>query len=360
MTSATVLVLLLLTGADQRSLGEVPPLAAPTKQAPPMTEAERATLNAGIALLNEKKYEEAMAKYREVLTANPDSAGAMYEIALALVQKGDYAQAVDMALKSTQYDTVDLAKGLALIGTAFDMGGEPGQALEVYEKAIAIAPKAGTLHYNKAVTELQALRDPAKALASLKRGAVADPTHVGTQAWLGRLFGSDDLRTPAVMAFSRALILEPASSRTPEHFKLWYSLLLSNVKKDADGKLEVAVNPNKKKTEGDVLQLDIYIALSQIDAASLPQETLPGARLVRLFTSYLNAVTQHDAGQDASTFLWTYYVPYFRQMREKQHIEPFVYHVSQSVGMPGAQEWLADNKSRVDAFLAWDKAFVWP
>ncbi len=359
MRAFVALTFALLGALNQRLPSDVPTLTAPTRQAPAMTEDERAALNAGIALLNEKQYDQAIAKYRTVLAANADSAGAMYEIALALTQKGEYAQAIEMAMKSAQYDTVDLAKCLALIGTAFDLGGEPRKAIEVYERAIAIVPGAGTLHYNKAVAELQSLREPSLALASLKRGAMADPAHATTQQMLGRMFGSDDLRTPAVMAFSRFLILEPASSRTPEVYKLWYSLLFSNLRQTADGKFELAVNPAKKTTEGELLQLDTFIALSQLDTASLPRTTPPGARVVRLFTSYLNAVAGYDAGKDASTFLWTYYVPYFKQMRERDFVEPFVYHVSRSVGMPGAQDWLAENKPRVDAFLAWDKTYAW-
>lgn len=359
MRTLAALVLALTAAAEQRPPADIPTLVPPTKQAPAMTEEERAVLNAGIALLNEKQYDQAIAKYRTVLDANPDSAGAMYEIALALAQKGDYAQAIEIAMKSAQYDTIDLAKCLALIGTVYDLAGEPKKALDLYDRAVAIRPAAGTLHYNKAVAELQGLQDPARALASLKRGAAADPAHATTQQLLGRMFGSDDLRTPAVMAFSRFLILEPQSVRTPEIYKLWYSLLFSNVRQGAEGRLEVAVNPDKKTTEGNLLQLDTFIALSQIAAASMPPETPPGPRLVRLFTSYLNAVSAHDAGADASAFLWTYYVPYFKQLRERDFVEPFVYYVSQGVGMPGVQDWMAANKPRIDAFLAWDKAYTW-
>lgn len=358
MRTLVALVLAFATAAEQRLPAEIPVLAPPTKQAPAMTEEERTVLNAGIALLNEKQYDQAIAKYRTVLAANPDSAGAMYEIALALTQKGEYGQALEMAMKSAQYDTVDLAKCLALIGTVYDLAGEAKKAVDLYDRAIAIVPGAGTLHYNKAVAEL-GLSEPGRALASLKRGAAADPAHATTQQMLGRMFGSDDLRTPAVMAFSRFLILEPASARTPEIFKLWYALLFSNVRQGAEGRLELAVNPDKKTTEGNLVQLDTFIALSQIAAASMPPETPPGPRLVRLFTSYLNAVAAHDPGRDASAFLWTYYMPYFRQLRERDFIEPFVYHVSQGVRMPGAQEWVAANRERVEAFLAWDKAYAW-
>lgn len=359
MRFAALLALALTVGEAQVSLGPVPPLPAPTRDAPPLTEAEKAIINAGIALLDEQKPELAIAKYREVLAANPDSAGAMYEIALALTQKGDYATAVEMAAKSASYRSVDLDKCLALVGTAFDMAGEPKKAIEAYERGLAILPNAGTLHYNKAVAELQGLKDPERAIASLKRGAMADPSHASTHWLLGQLFLSSDLRTPALLALSRFLILEPSTRRGSEGFKTWYTVLYSNVQPGADGKLEIRVNPDKPTREGDVTRLDMFLAMAQIEAASADAGTPPGVRLTAQMKKLLNAYTAHDPGKDADTFLFAYYMPYFKALAAKGFVEPFVYHAARSAGMPGASDWLSAHGADVEAFLAWDKAYVW-
>lgn len=358
MSLPLVLSILALT-AQAATPPPAPVLAPPTKDAAPPTDAEMARFREAIALLSGGKFDQAMAVYRAMLEANPDSPGAMYEMALALHDHGDLRDAIAQATRCTQYRFPELDKCVVLIGTAHEELGEVDRALAVYDAGIAMLPGSGTLHYNKAVTELQGRKDMPAAIRTLKGAALADPRHASTQALLGRVFGADDLRTPALFAFSRFLILEPASPRTREIFQLWYTLLQSNVAKDAEGKLVIAVNRNKKGTEGDLLQLDTYIALSQIDAAGLPPDTPPGARLVRLFTSYLNALTAHDPGKDATTFLWTHYVPYFRELHARKLVEPFVYHVSQSVGMPGAREWLDANPDRTAAFLAWDKAYAW-
>ncbi|MFN7977879.1 MAG: tetratricopeptide repeat protein [Vicinamibacterales bacterium] len=335
------------------------PIPATVKAVAPPSDAEMTILREGVALLNQGKFDEAIATYRKVLAANPDSPGAMYEIALALHEQRDLKGAIAQARLCAQYDFAERDKCLVLLGTAYEEMGEIDQALAIYDAAIAALPTSATLHYNKAVTELQGKKDPERAMRTLKTTARLDPRHAATQSLLGRVFGADDLRTPAVFAFSRFLILEPASPRTGEIFQLWYGLLQTNVTKDADGKLVIAVNRNKKRTEGDLLPLDTYIALSQIDAAGLPAGTPPGARLVQLFTTYLTAVAAHDPGKDANTFLWTYYVPYFRELHARKLVEPFVYHVAQSVGMPGAREWIDANAERTAAFLAWDKDYVW-
>jgi tetratricopeptide (TPR) repeat protein len=344
--------------APQSPALTVPALSAPTRDAPAPTPAETATLREGIAFFDQRRYDEAMAKFREVADANPHNVVAIYEIALVHHARKELQQAIDVAARGTTYRSSSLAQLYSLIGNTLDQAGEPRRAVEVYEKGLEHAPTGGSLAYNLAITYAQSLKDVAAAKAVLKRGARAEPNHAGNHLLLGRLFLVDDLRAPALLALSRFLMLEPGSSRTAEAYKQWYAILNPNL---GPSGTEVRVNPNQKKDEGDLARLDLHIAMSKVTISKTPRPTVIqsiAAQVEMLFGVY--AAEQPMRPGDDDTFLWSYYMPFFRELSRQKHVEPFVYYISQRVNLPGIREWGAANTTRVQAFLDWVRGYAWP
>jgi len=341
----------------------VPPLGPPTRTAPAATPQEVAALREGIALYEQQKLDEAYAKFDAVYKANPDCKMAIYEMALVHYARKEYQQAIDMAAKGADYkdQPASLGQYYSLIGNTLDAAREPRKAVEVFQKGLEVAPSAG-LYYNMAVTQVQSLTDTPAAKASLKSGARLDPAHGGSQLLLGRLFALDGLQTPALFAFSRFLILEPATARTNEAYQLWFRLLNGTLQPPpaSGGAATITVNPDQKKDEGDLLKLDLQISLSKI-AASASAETksqiqLMADQLDMLFQVYAKV----EPGEDKDTFLYTYYMPYFTEMQKLGHVAPFVYYVSQRTNLPGVREWLTVNGDKVGAFLDWSRKYQFP
>src|SRR5688572_2632864 len=98
MTSAILAAALLLAPAPPPNV-DAPVLSAPTKTSATPTAEELAILRTGYSLFQKQEFDEAIAEYQKILSANPASSAAMYEIALALVQKKDFAGAIAMAVK---------------------------------------------------------------------------------------------------------------------------------------------------------------------------------------------------------------------------------------------------------------------
>ena len=81
---------------------QIPELLPPTRQWMPPTPTEAPVLREGIALYDQGKYDEALARFDQVLKGNPDNVVAIYEMAQTLSQKKEYQKAIDLAAKGTQ------------------------------------------------------------------------------------------------------------------------------------------------------------------------------------------------------------------------------------------------------------------
>src|SRR5687768_16052849 len=113
---------------------------------------------------------------------------------------------------------------------------------------------------------------------------------------------SADMQTPAFLAFSRFLIAEPATRRTAEGFQPWYGLLTQSAKVGAEGNARLNVNPNKSNDEGDLLQMDMFFELSQLDPGAMPANAAPAERLTAQVTKLIGVWSRVDPRKDDTKF----------------------------------------------------------
>ena len=158
---------------------QLPEIQPPTRDSAPSTPADVATLRAGDTAYAQGRLDEAIARYEEVLKANPENVFAMNQLADAYFQKKEYQKALDVAVKGIEYRSNTLPLLYTTIGNTLDTTGQPQKAVDVYKKGLALAPNAGSLYYNLGVTTQASLKEPMQARAILKQGAVADPNYPG-------------------------------------------------------------------------------------------------------------------------------------------------------------------------------------
>jgi tetratricopeptide (TPR) repeat protein len=352
------LLLLLFQAA---STVQVPELPAPTRESLPNTPSEFAIINDGNLLYDQGKFDDAIFLYQEVLRLNPNNVYAMHELSLAYGEKHDYQKSVDLALKGMEYRSDILPKFYAVIGNTLDTMGQPQKAVDVYKKGLVLAPNSGILYYNLGVTSTTSLKDPVQGRAVFKQGAFAEPTYPGMHYQLAVSFFRDDLKTPALLAMSRYLVLDPTSSRATSAYNLWRQLLNGNTRPpNQDGRIDIVLNPNQKKDEGNLETLDMDISMSKVVAFKTSEGKSQMQTLVQQVDSLFKMYGTRPAGDDKDKFFWTYYMPYVTEMQQKNFVEPFVYYVSQRTTIPGVREWLTSNPDRVNAFLSWSKNYSWP
>jgi tetratricopeptide (TPR) repeat protein len=358
----TLLPLLLLLFQGQAAPVQVPDLVPPVRVGRPPTPAETPILREGIALYDQQKYDDAIARFQQVLQGNPENVIAMYELAQAYQQKKEFQKAIDLAVTATQYNAPVLPQVYALIGNVLDITGQPQKAVEIYQKGIALnTPNAGTLFLNMGVTQQMALRDVATAKATFKQGALVDPNYPGNHLNLANIYGAQGLKTPVLLAAGRFLLLEPNTQRSQVMYNAWRAMLDSRpTPLPPQGHPYYDYIRSAQQTgEGDQTALDTALVASKAAATATPGKSQIQV-LVDQVDNLFGTYATMEPGADKDTFLWKYYIPYVVELKQKGYVEPFVYLMNQRTTLPGVREWLTANQEKVNIFMLWSRTYKWP
>jgi len=123
-----------LTGRQAVGLQEATtPAATVAATSSDFTEAQR--------LLQQGKFEEALAQLRELETKTPDRKGLAHELGIAYYKKSDYIRAIEYLNKAIAQDPRD-SEATQLLGLSYYLAGKPGDAIPLLEKMQGWFPRA--------------------------------------------------------------------------------------------------------------------------------------------------------------------------------------------------------------------------
>lgn len=321
--------------------------AAPAREPAEMTPAHEALIKEGMSLHDQGAFEEAMARYRQVLTESPTNVIAMFELSYAQLSHEDYDQALETAKQGIAFKSMLLPMFYDMMASALEGKGQPQQAIDVYRQGIAVVPDAPLLYHNMAVTYRERLHDGEGARQALKKAAALAPSHPGIHLFLGKEFQSAGYSTPALLALSTYLTFEPYGPQALDVYTLWRALLREPVQ---------AANA----AEGDFSATDRYVVVSNRAMRAKMDEGATEADALVVQVDALLGTLRRDAAPGAASFTATHYVPFFAALREQGYVETFVYWASQRGPVPGVKEWLGAHQDRVRAFVEWATNYSWP
>ena len=341
--------------------------APPTRAASPSTAAETATIEAGIKLHDAGKFDEAIAKYEEVLKLSPANMTALYELAYSFGANQEYEKSLAAATRGTEYESEELPLFYDLIGGAYDSLGQPQKAIDAYKKGIQIVPDASMLYYNMGVTYLESLKNPDEARRALEKAVALDPKEPEFHLMLAQVFQSNGYATPALLAFSTYLIQAPTGPRALSAYGFWRALLRGGLEIGQPGAPSsaqmrtppAAAQQPAKTDEGDFREFEAAVTRSEqavIAAMDQGAEELPPfvAQVTQLITLLA------ERSPDRSTFAGTYYLPFFAELKAKKFIEPFIYWSIQRAPVSGVREWITTHQNEMREFVTWSRSYEWP
>jgi len=163
--------------------------------------------------------EEAVALFRRALGLNPNYSEARLNLALTLAEMGAYEQAAQEAASVQAKETAEpqrispgvrgkLANAHAELGGKYHALGLYAEAVEEFDKALALCPGYPDIHNRRALS-CRELGRYAEAKASLLRAIEVRPNYVEAHVNLGILYHKLGSISEAVDMLERALQLDP-------------------------------------------------------------------------------------------------------------------------------------------------------
>lgn len=217
MKRTTIICLLILlcvqAGLSQR-------IDKPTLTPKPCTDSQKATIQQGTALHDAKRYDEAIAKYQQVLDENPDCTSALYEISMTYYYMGEKKKAMESAYKGSKYKSDDLPLFYLTMANVLDDMGKSEEAVKIYLDGIkmlednpAMTAHLSSLHYNLGIT-YQKLKKDKEARDEMKKSILINYKYASPNFHLSKMFYQGRYKIPAFLAAARFISIEFNTDRT--------------------------------------------------------------------------------------------------------------------------------------------------
>jgi tetratricopeptide (TPR) repeat protein len=321
----------------------------------------------GVAYHNKGNYEGALSKYNMALELDRDNLLALIEKSSTLLSLKKYDESISNCKKAIAVHPNDNALPLAYAayGKALDGSKNAEKSLEIYNEGIKLFPDSYLLHFNKGIT-LSNLKKNKEALLCLQKAVLLNPKHASSHNAIARLSNLYSMRVPSLLAFCRFLTLESQGKIAKENLASMLRIIDGNITRSKTESNTIIINPeiaegimtNKELQENTFTNEEVVLAMNAVlGLDKMNKKKMDIKNFTRSFETICTSLKEKRRG--SSGFFWTYYVPYFVEMKDKKWIETFAYIAFSSSQDPDAVEWLKSNKSATDKFFEWSNAFEW-
>ncbi|CAD0004243.1 tetratricopeptide repeat protein [Flavobacterium salmonis] len=324
-------------------------------------EAEK-LVDEGIELHDKGDYDGAIAKYSKALEIDKDNLLALTEKAMSLNTSGKYDESIQVAKHTiSTHPKEDLSTVYVSYANSLDHLHKLDEALKIYDEGIKKFPDYHQLYFNKGVCYANSNKY-GEAVDCLQKALLVNPNHAGSLNAIGIMEMSSN-RIPAILAFSRFLIVEPQTSRAKKNLESLQNLLMQGVKQ-SDEKITISINsdmladPKGKKKENDFSQTDLILSMAAgLDFDKKNTAKTDVEKFIGKFETICASLDETKKGN--SGFYWQNLAPYFIEMKEKKLIEPFAYIAFASSGKEDVSKWLKQNQAELEKFYTWSTGYNW-
>lgn len=326
----------------------------------PPTAAQKLLIQQGAMLHDQKKYDEAIELYQQVLKENPDSDLALYEMALSYYTKKDFPNALETAYKLVHYKGNTGILGFGILANVVDDQGKSKEAVQIYQGAIealkddpAYQSQLSSLYYNLGITYFRQ-KQPKEAREALKTAVLDSFPYPSPNYLLSEVFYESKYKVPALLAAGRFLTLEINTPRSQRAAAIFLDVLKS-AEKNEKGSINIFLDLNAPKDEGDFGALDLILGT----LTTVTSEKNKNKSKLEIFADAVDTLIS-ILGEDkklSTTFVGKTYIPFVSEMKKRGYVKHFAYLILQQNGNTEAEKWLIDEGQKTIDFLNWAKSY---
>lgn len=321
----------------------------------------------GVAYHNKGNYKGALSKFNMALELDKDNLLALIEKSFSLLSLKKYSESINNCKRAIAVHPKDKALPPAYIayGIALDSSKRADKSLEIYNEGIKLFPDSYLLHFNKGIT-LSNLKKNKDALLCFQKSILLNPKHASSHNAIARLSNLYSMRVPSLLAFCRFLTLESQGKIAKENLASMLRIIDGNITRSKTEPNTIIINPeiaegimtNEELQENTFTNEEVILAMNAVlGLDKMNKKKMDIKNFISSFETLCTSLKEKRRGN--SGFFWTYYVPYFVEMKDKKWIETFAYIAFSSSQDHDAVEWLKSNKSATDKFFEWSNAFEW-
>jgi tetratricopeptide (TPR) repeat protein len=302
----------------------------------------------GKKLYEAAKYTEAATVYKKALAKNKDNDILNNEMATTQLALKNYSEAVTYADKVINANSKLANVAYATKGSALGLKGDYDQSILTLKDGINKYPDDHYLHYNLAFTQLGGSQY-SMAEMSAKKAINLKADFPGSHLVLGQAMFYQNKRVPSMLALYYFLLLEPSTPRSSSALSMIDQAVNLGITKEGD-KINVQI-PNNESDEFSTA--DVIVSLSQANRYDEKNKSKSEQQMFCESTRMLFTTLEENNKNKKTDIWWTFYVPFFSEMTKNDNVDAFCYQAMSTKNNNNVNNWVRDNKSKLDKLKTW-------
>ncbi|TAG02700.1 MAG: tetratricopeptide repeat protein [Cytophagia bacterium] len=314
----------------------------------------------GIKMHDAQNYNDALAKYNEVLKIDKNNSQALYEIATTYLVTKKYDECIKYADKVIKNKPNFAYQAFDLKGSALDYQGKSEKAIKNYQMGIKLYPNYFMLHFNLGITYLRQNKVK-EGENSLRQAITLYSSYPSAHYYLGWIANKRGDKIQTILAMSHYILLENQSERSLDAYKILKMNLnnLINKKSDKDNNITISISAESMKNEESMAAYELFFIPSlEKDKKNTILEVTKTDEMTDFDVQFAQFCNFLDVIKNEKKNIWIdIYVKLFTHIKKAGHLLVASKIIAYPTIDSDSKVWITGNIEKVKTFAEWYQSF---